>query len=562
MPLPSKTVEWAQKIKRELFTLFDENNSIESLLKAFSVHEGENLEDILTPKIEDASSFLVSRKKILAAAIFYGLGHRYGFADALKSGNWVPWPDEASSMNCYVQSIANFAVAQECGLNPTLVEFVGFRQEGTTQVGGHGTIFADVGEPGSPEYWIIDQNHMMCGPITLEDNILEVENLAARKRRTHRNDFRTRRYSYILNMVSNEERIVEQILQLRMNPEAVLLQGQRIAIPLDDGWQSEEPLDSPWYIKFIPDQDGSSKGTIVSRIFLNRPGIKSRGLEYQMRLGFDSSISSEGIVGYFCSDMNWADFIDAVPMVRLDLKELPLVTELKDLKPEQRIQFELELMRQASNPESEYREFVLAARRSFERAMDDTEHGDLVFKMSAAEAMYQHEKGPRDSYLRPAERERALAKVKRLDPTFEYYLRVMKDIGHYVEARKRLEKKFIPTSAIIPLLTSDLQENPRTALFMQLHTEQEKLEHILARKPTYFDDAIDRLIFYQRRIAGNEGKVLELAKDIFGSAYESAIFSGYTRIFAEFLGHLSFAHHDLTLQEYKKSIVQKLTLKR
>ena len=89
--------------------------------------------------------------------------------------------------------------------------------------------------------------------------------------------------------------------------------------------------------------------------------------------------------------------------------------------------------------------------------------------------------------------------------------------------------------------------------------DYEKLVNILEHKPTFVTDAIDRLIFYERKIKGREHQVNDIARNEFGNDYEKALFSGYSRIFAEFLGHLTVARPQLLLEGYKERIINKIT---
>jgi len=64
---------------------------------------------------------------------------------------------------------------------------------------------------------------------------------------------------------------------------------------------------------------------------------------------------------------------------------------------------------------------------------------------------------------------------------------------------------------------------------------------------------------YIGSLKGNERKVDQMARTTFGDNYESAIFGGYVRIFAEFLGHMAVSQPQLFLEKYKEKIIEKIT---
>ncbi len=498
-------------------------------------------------------------KKAAAEGIYHSLRYKYGFEEALRTGNWAPWPDECAMVTCYSQSVANYLLARSCGLNPILVEFVGLQQEGDTHRAGHSLVVVDVGEEGHHEPWIIDQPMAMYGPVTIDRSTMTVENLAARQERTHRRDYRTKTYGFLVNIVNGEEEIVDHIERLQANPEAILYPGQRIGVSRIDSWQSEEPLEAGWYLKFIPDQTGETKGDLVSRVILDRPGIKSRGLEFRITLGDDRAVKDERFFGYFCTGGVWADFIDPVPLVNLHPDEVSsLVKGLSEIDLMQHATFELQLMRESASPSPQQQERIRAAEASFRRVRE-SENGDIVLAMAAAEALYQHEKGSRDSYLTPAERKRAVARLQGTHNLIDYYGSARKYLDRTVKIKESLERR-PDLVARASLLRPNQREDLRTEAFLALRTEKDRLEHILQHRPTYFDDAVDRLVFYDRRIKGKEDSVLDIARAAFGSTYDASLFSGYVRIFAEFLGHFAATLPQLSLYGYKQKIIKKITL--
>ncbi len=573
MPFPRETTSWARRVSDTLVELLDDDRISEIIgddthARLDAPHQlaspvGElrrSIGRLLSPSSRRPRQLSPEEKKKVAQGVYYGLSYRYGFLESLDNGNWTPWPNECGMVNCYSQSVINYLVARNAGLKPILTEFVGLQKEGSTLRAGHSLVVVDVGDDGSPEYWVIDQPMGMYGPTVIDDNTMVVENLAARQERTHRRDFRKERYGFILNIANDEEQIVAHIEQLRAHPEAVLFPGQRIAIPHIDSWQSEQALDAPWYLKFISDHSGETGGTLVSRIIMARPGIKSRGLEYRITLAPDGKIRDEKVIGYLCTGMVWADFTAPIPFIQFSLDDISkLVEGLTEIPLHERQLFEHSLMKESSSPSPSQRKRIEAARKSFD-LMRDSEYGDIVTAITAVEALYQHEKGTKETYLNTSERERAITQLRTLHPMIGFYAKAAKVRGQNERTRQLLERRTsIATSSRLGLLQPHQREDPRTQAFLALQTEQERLAYILSHKPTYFTDAIDRLIFYDRRIKGKERNVVDIARTTFGVNYDVKLFSGYVRMWAEFLGHTAVTLPQLSLQEYKRKILDKIT---
>ncbi|GEM_PF-2298839 len=553
MPFPPKTAEWAAELG-------------ETLSPIISLSADADLEKILTdfiPNSDERSKAIsslprgawFSAKKVIAATLYYGLHIRYGFEEAIKTGNWTPWPDQSSEVNCYGQSIATYLVAQNCGLKPELIELVGLQQEKSMQRGGHSLVVVDVGRE-RPEKWVIDPAMQMYGPVQIGNNSMVVENLDANQKKTHRNDYRTKHFDFILKIINNhDEAIISHVEQLRANPETVLYPGQRMGIPLIDAWQSEEALEALWYLRFIPNHDkhnSQDRGYLVSRVEIERPGIKSRGLEYKIKINQDNSIREEKVTGYYCNGMAWTDFVNPIPMVVLTPSELiPLLEGIAQIPLKERSAFEHKLMKEsnsADNPD------IKAARTSFQ-TLQESEYGRIVSAISAVEALYQHGKGLKETYLTAEERQFAIQKYKGTDQLFNYYAKTAQFLKQSSKMKDRVEGRLHDRSRMLP---PNRQEDPRMKRFLALETEEERLQHILAHKPNYIDDALDRIVFYDRRIKGKEAQVESMARSTFSDNYDNRVFSGYTRIFAEFLGHFAVTLPQLCLQEYKQKILDKL----
>ena len=561
MKFPEHTLEWAKRLSTGVYNSLSANQKIREALTELDNHKSGSLGKILkefhelifSPRTKTIPKLKSAEKKRIAEMVYYGLSYRYGFEEALRTGNWTPWPDETDSINCYGQSIANYLVAKECGLKPRVVEFIGLQEEGHTHRAGHSLIVVDVGEDEKPEIWTIDQQMAMFGPVNIGNNLMIVENIAEIQDRTHRKDFRKKTFDYLVEIVSDEERILEQMENLRSNPEAVLYSGQRIACPYVDSWQSGEPMQTGWYLKFLPDRAGLTRGRIVSRISLVRPGIKSRGLEFAITLGKDNEVKDERLIGYYCGGEVWSDFIDPIPLVDFSLDEgRNLVNGLTNISIDDRVNFELELMKKSYS--GDRNNLLEAAEQSFRRA-SESEYQDIILGMSAAEAIYQHDKNSKADYLSTKQRAEAIKRLKSTHPLIQYYA----DVDRFLKKYEKLIKGRDNQSRNFTLLRPDQVEDPNTRVFLALRSEQERLDYITKHRPIYFDDAVDRLVFYDRRIKGREGKIFDIARETFGDNYDRALFSGYARIFGEFLGHFAVTFPELTLEKYKRNLLRKLT---
>src|SRR3989344_3032989 len=548
MPFPKQTLAWAKDLASSL--------QLDNI-----PYDAPCLED-LPPEVKGL------RKKTMAFLLYEGLGFKYGFEDSLVSGNWVPWPHELKSVTCYSQAVANFAVAKACGLEPLLVEFIGVKKEEDLLRSGHSTVVINVGE-NEPEYWVIDQSWGIFGPITIdvEEKSMTVEDILAKPERTHRLDYKIKKFEFIHNLLQDEEDIIHNMNLLQSNPEAVLYLGQRISIPQIDTWQSEKPLESPWFVRYTP-QFGGEKASLVSRIFIIRPGIKNRGLEY--RIVFDdntndddqSSKLEERVIGYYCDKMVWASFTQPIPMVDLPAQKIvPLLEGLLDIPLAERYKFETQLMAQSisavftktDNPR------LAAARESFAN-LQESEFGGVVKAFSTVEALYQAAKNGQETYLSNSERNESIQKLKLSNWIFAYF---SKDLKYLKRANKLKEKYGVEISIAksrgsSQLLRTDQREDPETRRYLNIESVHEMLTHIVNKRATYLNDALDRLIFYHRKIKGRENKIYDFAGKTFGDNFEPSIFGGYVRIFAEFLGHFASTYPQLSLEKYKPKIIEKI----
>jgi len=536
MPFSDTTLRWAETIKVRVEGLAASDKSLEELTQgAFAPSEP------------------LSGKKRLAGLLYFGLRHRYGFKHELETDDWTPDPDSLESVNCFTQSVANYVVARECGLEPRVVEFVGFQQEGRTARAGHSLVTINVGERDNPETWVIDQAYGMFGPARLVGNVLHVEDLLEKPPvGTFRSDYREKAFSFIQAIGNDESSLLGQMRSLRENPKLLLFAGQRIDVLKEDTWQSEEPNYVPWFVKYIEAEDDEHRGVLVSRLLFERPGISSRGLECRITLG-PHGIEDERVVGYFCDDMVWVDYVDPVPVVNIPARDVGgLVKGLEKIPLAARPVFERELMDQSASGRDKKR--IAAARVSFETLRASEEHGAATEEIALAEALYQHAKGNKDYLLSESARDEAMKELRNEHILFREYYKLKRRLRLY---QKTLSSVGIKPDAVGFLLDENRREREGMLTYSQLRSAEEKLEEILRSRPTFVDDAVDRMIYAHRNFHPDRD-MHTLVEETFGKNYDAAMFRGYLRIFGEFLGHISLVAPQLCLQDYKGKILKKI----
>jgi hypothetical protein len=110
---------------------------------------------------------------------------------------------------------------------------------------------------------------------------------------------------------------------------------------------------------------------------------------------------------------------------------------------------------------------------------------------------------------------------------------------------------------IISFLDLVRQEDPIVARYLQM-SPSERIQHAMAQAPAYLPEIADRLAFLhavlEPAISGNQ--LEQLAVKRIGPDLNQHRLRGYTRIFAEFIGHFASAWEQLRYEEYRKGIFE------
>ncbi|MFH1290426.1 MAG: hypothetical protein ABIH92_03390 [Nanoarchaeota archaeon] len=588
--IPEAALRWADGISTKLLTKVNITHKLEAIVRGIESLVREN-----SPvAVLDLRADPIERKKMLATAIYYGLRLKYGFDEALKTGNWTPWPHEAKTFSCQGRAIANYLVAKKCGLEPTIVDFTGIKLVGHPESEGHNVVVVNVGSLDNPTYWLIDQNYLQYGPAKITKKGMTVQNLDEKPERTARKDFGKRVFVFEDYRIVPEEDLIRDIESQRENPDTILYCGQMIDLPNIDRWQSEEPAEASWFLKLTPDFIGTPQTEIDSRILFSRPGIKSRGLEYKIvleefrvetRESYETrrKVADERVIGYYCNGRDWSEFREPTPMLNLPLdKIVHAAKDLDKIPLRDRQKFETDISK-VREPNPAQKIIIDAARESYE-ALRRSEFSPIVEIFAAVEALYQHEKGDKESYLTERQRKDAIRRYRGQSILFRDYAMAPKHIERLrrTEASvRRLEREGdmdfdastveilsslglrdpsqIPEA--LKLLSPEQLEDPRMFTYLAIQSETEMLEHMLTHRPTYISDAIDRLVFYRSKIGKRDmNQIRKLANKTFGDEYEDQLFRGYVRIFAEFLGHFAVTKDQLLLKDYRAKILRKLKI--
>ncbi|MBI1969369.1 hypothetical protein HYS48_01630 [Candidatus Woesearchaeota archaeon] len=500
---------------------------------------------------------LFTDKKLVAEVIYTELTHRYSFIEALERGIYAPWPHELSEVTCASQALVNFVVEQVCGLDPELWEFGGFQPKGRTHFGGHSLTLVDVGEK---HPWVIDQSMELLGPVTWKGNTLTIVNKSKGDK--------AEEYTFVCADQYDEASYAERMAYQR-SPEgsaSMLLNGQRLGLPEIDAWKTKEPLRVPWFLRY--DHDARS---IITLMGFERPLMQKRGLDLCMRLNQDGRIEEETVRGYFYRELGWVEFLGKYPVVEIPAAEIPsLIPGIEEFSIEEQIAFEEKAMALATaepldRASQHLRDAIYA---SYER-LQATRFGDAVKKFALVEALYQEKRNGQEYVYSPVVRKRGLEQMQHQDAYVKDLLRAMKDLQRGRKFKERVQKlqrakgrQIMYRGRRVYILDPQRLEDPAVQEYLSIDGPLAKLEYMLAHKPRFIDDAIDRILFVQWELAQHAGTLESLeayARNVFGNRLEQELMRGYARIFAEFLGHIAHAWELLSsLGDYKKDIVKKV----
>ena len=567
MTLPQKTQLWAGEMKRRLGWILavkagKKLPGLEDMMKEIDVPALGKIRTIDWEKVskdfsdlDDHSVQFADRRRV-AEALYHELHHRYGFEQALHLGLYSLWPHELLDATCASQALANYAVAKECGLNPQILEFTGFRKRGDRFSGGHSFILTDVGEK---DPWIIDQSYRILGPAEFDTQSLRVRNRARGKEKEEE-------YEYLVRDIYSEDEYTQRMEYQRSPAGAasMLVGGQRLGFPEFDRWKSKKPVPTmAWFVAYDPDSR-----TLSTLVGIDRPLIQKRGLESRTVLTPAGGIVEDRIIGYFFSQQGWVSFLDSIPIISLPVAEIsPLLKGLSDLGVPDQLEFETYAMAAMEKPEDDCMKALAKAARESYRTMQTTRFGIGVRKIALAEALYQQARGQAPFVFSERTREHALTSMGD-DPNIADLLRAQQYLARHKKTQRRIEHgqaniRYQRRGGRVHMLVLEplRREDPAVQEFLSAEGPVEKLAQMLRDKPLFYDEAVDRVLFARRQLAPYASSLSSLeahATTIFGSNISLATEKGYARIFAEFLGHAANAWPHLRLEEHRNDILKKV----
>ncbi len=576
MSFPPETLAWAEKMARRVrvvAAIREKRIDLETLIDPEKKSFVEAADDVLR-KLDEFTAPTDLDKKAIARELYFGLQHGYGFLEAVLSDNWMPWPEDVKKVTCHSQAVATYVVAKELGLNPKITEYVGFCRVGSDFMTSHSQVTIDVSQS---ETWAIDQTWGMYGPITFRDGGFTVENLDYKPEagQPFKKADALEHCEFVVEDVFSDDDVVRRMEHIRslQGLLGVISSGQRLGFPEVNMWKSIKHLPAPWYVQYHPEPESDHElGRLRTLVHFERLLVKDRDLEYIIVIGNDGDVVREYINGYFSQGVGWAKALAPIQIVHFpaaavhDLLDgiekgydssVEGVESLADLHPDDHAKFENDVMNNMINPESTFSQIVAAARESY-RIVHASKDGDILQKFLMVEALYQKAKEDRPYFFGEKATIREMEKMT--DPPVKRILR-----NHRVgQGNRRAEqRRAARLQYTLPIMESSRLENPEIRRYLDLRTQNEKIDYMLEHQPPFMKDAIDRHLYFHRRIKVQLDRtgigIEHYAREQLGTDYDNALMRAYGKFFAEFLGHAISSWPALSLEGIKNGILQKIT---
>ncbi len=396
MAFARETWNWAQQTKKLIaraayYSKNPQPQTKQPLITPKSIKKDigiSRLEDFLTPANlpQNIPETILEDKVLTAETIFHTMGHKYGFKEALSTGNFMPWPHELSEVTCSTQMLVNYVIAKECGLKPVIREVIGFRNAGSSFIANHSFIEVDVGQKFP---WLICQSWKLLGPINWDVILKKIKVTDYSDKKVI--DKKVHEIEYTFVETYTEEQYEAWIEYLRSDRGAahVLIPGQRAGFPDVDGWKSEKKLKAPWYVRYDP-----NKKILTSKISLQRPLVQNRGLENTLIFNANSDLEREELTGYFYKTDGWAEFISKIPIVTIcATKAEKLIEDVSSFNLQKQYDFENSIAQAIldRNSAQEPQIYEKAICESFETLKKSPTFGSL-WKFVLVESLYQQAK--------------------------------------------------------------------------------------------------------------------------------------------------------------------------
>ena len=570
MGFPLETIRWARETKKQIkaaaFQIKNEDKKTGATEKPYKTNPEEKrkilgknelsseekhkrLEDLFkTPENQIyISDEIFGDKRLISETIYKKLGHKYGFTEALRSGNFFPFPNELTQTTCATQMVINYVIAKECDLKPVIKEVIGFRREGSRHIGIHAFIEVDVGDE---KPWVICQNWDLLGPVRWDNygKTITVENVLERENEV---------FEYTIVDTFSEEEYLERIKSYRSEGAiSVLFNGQRIGIPSTDKWKTEKPLETVWFLKYDP---GTNQ--IISRVALQRPLVQNKGLESVISLDEEGNIISHEINGYFFREDSWAEFVNSTLMLSLPIETAESLSKgIEEFSVDKQSLLEesiSDIFLDGPCFDSDYN-YEKAIKGSYERVRQSPQFKS-AWKFILTEALYQHarKESGKDFLYSEDERMYILELSQKDDSDVKNFVINKKNLELLRKAKKRSEKK----GKNIHVISPGRQEYDSVKRFLKIRSSREMMIYQLENNARFCDEAADRLCHVRNVVKPFADTLASLeigAKELLGSNFEKRTMAAYARIFTELLGMASFNWKQLKLDEYKEVLLDKI----
>ena len=261
---------------------------------------------------------LTKNNKSEMARMLYKKGHGYkwadwyyGFNEALKTGNYAPFPHEIKERSqCFSFAVAQYCVAKELGLKPKINNAIGMRDPDNSSLiddsfqGDH--FFVEI-DTGNKFPFIIDKQMGLFGPVTYKNHSIKVRNQGI-------TDITEVDYDVLIEFT--EQELLDKISYLRTPKGSIemLKVGEKVKVGDDN---------PSVIIKYIAEKNQLEIFSYAQNVF-NKKNIIPNRLARIHRVQLDSNaeiISSTIELGYF-KERDWDSFKDMVILDSIPTKDV------------------------------------------------------------------------------------------------------------------------------------------------------------------------------------------------------------------------------------------------
>ncbi len=568
MLLLEKVQKWAREMRERIITaaLIDRSDKrvlselrewLEGKKSAAQTLEEMTIHTMQAATLSTTRKDILADKKLLARMIHLHMEHKYGFREAIKTGNYMPLPHELTEVNCGTQMFVNYTVANACGLNPVIKELDGWRTKGSQSMARHSIIEIDVGEP---QKWVLCQPWNILGPVTWDEDkkTLTVQDVI---------ENRKVEIEYTWLDTYTEELYLERLEFLRSprGAQSVLETGQKLGCPSVDGWKAKRKMPATWWIKY-----DAKDNTVAVKISIQRPLVQNRGLENKMRIETDGKITEE-IRGYYFREDGWAQFLGATEMISISAeKAVELAQGLStDLDYDKQCALEekvYDLLFKCAEDEANL--LLPAARASFAKLKLSPTYNN-AWKFILVEALYQADRKAQSKKKFLYTKREHLAQFQRATDDDLFAKAYVSEKSFVDKLRKILDKAnkrrgnpaLQMRSKSLFVLDAARLEHQEARLFSRLRGKTDLLAYQLESEANFCNEAADRVCYVMDKFRKGIASLADLektAKERLGEGFDRAVMAAYSRMFTEFIGMIAYSQDELRLTQYREKLIEKL----